>query len=76
MTQVHDVWIEEVVRGNMIGVILCDQSAAFDLCDHHLLIEKFKLLGVKDREVGWLTSYLSERKQSCKFDGNLSHYPK
>ena len=33
LTQLYDTWVEEVEQGNMVGVLLCDQSAAFDLCD-------------------------------------------
>ena len=36
-------WVEEVEDGKMVGVLLCDQSAAFDLCDHYLLVEKLRL---------------------------------
>ena len=46
LTQLYDTWLEEVEKGNMVGVLLCDQSAAFDLCDHHLLTYKVKLMGL------------------------------
>ena len=55
LTQLYDQWVEEVEEGKMVGVLLCDQSAAFDLCDHHLLIEKLKLMGVADNEAAWLS---------------------
>ena len=58
--------------GNMVGVLLCDQSAAFDLCDHYLLTEKLRLMGVDDSAVKWFSHYLLDRKQSCFVDGNLS----
>ena len=35
--------------GNIIGVTMYDQSAAFDVCDHYLLIEKLRLLGLENR---------------------------
>ena len=72
LTQLYDTWAEEVEQGNMVGVLLCDQSAAFDLCDHNLLTEKLKLLGVEDSSAEWFCSYLSGRKQSCMVDGQLS----
>ena len=59
-------------EGKMVGVLICDQSAAFDLCDHYLLVEKLKLMGVEDEAAGWIWSYLSGRKQSCFVDGQLS----
>ena len=56
----------------MVGVLICDQSAAFDLCDHYLLVEKLKLMGVGGKEAAWMLSYLTDRKQSCFVDGQLS----
>ena len=56
----------------MVGVLPCDQSAAFYLCDHGILIEKLKLLGLEEQATTWVKSYLSGRKQSCFIDGELS----
>ena len=72
LTQLYDNWVEEVEQGKMVGVLLCDQSAAFDLCDHYLLIEKLRLMGVQEVAVNWFRSYLSRRKQSCIVDGHMS----
>ena len=55
-----------------MGVLICDQSAAFDVCDHHLLLEKLKLLGLEEKAASWVKSYLSNRKQSCFVDGYMS----
>ena len=66
LSQLYDTWIEEVEQGSMVGVLLCDQSAAFDLCDHYLLVEKLKLMGVDNSAAAWFSSYLSGRKQSCR----------
>ena len=62
--------LEDVYDGKIVGVFLCDQSAAFDICDHYLLIEKMKLMGVED--TAWFWSYLSGRMQSCSIDGQVS----
>ena len=73
LTQLYDNWVEEVEQGKMVGVLLCDQSAAFDLCDHFLLIEKLKLMGVQEVAIDWFRSYLSKRKQSCMVVGTCHH---
>ena len=31
LIQLYDKWAEDVEDGKMVGVLLCDQSAAFDL---------------------------------------------
>ena len=72
LAQLYDTWLEEVDEGKMVGVLLCDQSAAFDLCDHFLLIEKMKLMGVDEDTAVWFWSYLSGRRQSCAVDGQVS----
>ena len=72
LIQMYDKWVEEVEEGKLVGVLICDQSAAFDLCDHHLLIEKLRLMGVEEHSLFWIKSYLSNRMQSCLVDGELS----
>ena len=44
LIQLYDKWAEEIEEEKMVGVLVCDQSAAFDLCDHYLLVEKLKLI--------------------------------
>ena len=72
LIQLYDRWVEEVEDDKMVGVLLCDQSAAFDLCDHNILVQKLRLMGVEDSAAAWILSYLSDRKQSCFIDGHLS----
>ena len=72
LIQLYDRWVEEVEDDKMVGVLLCDQSAAFDLCDHTILVQKLRLMGVEDSAAAWILSYLSDRKQSCFVDGHLS----
>lgn len=72
LIQLYDGWVEAVEEGKMVGVLLCDQSAAFDICDHAILVEKLKLMGVENSAAAWIWSYLSDRQQSCFVDGHLS----
>ena len=48
LLQLYDRWVEEVEEGKMVGVLFCDQSAAFDLCDHNILAEKMKLMRLEE----------------------------
>ena len=72
LLQLYDRWIEELEAGNMAGVLICDQSAAFDLCDHNILLNKLGLMGVDEDSLNWVKSYLHGRSQSCFIDGELS----
>ena len=39
LLQLYDRWVEELEEDNMVGVLFCDQSAAFDLCAHTILLD-------------------------------------
>ena len=56
-------------EGKIVGKLMIDQSAAFNLCDHILLVKKMKLLGVVKNVACWMESYLSKRSL---VDGYLS----
>ena len=64
LLQLYDKWVEEVEEDKMVGVLFCDQSAAFDLCDHTILVQKLRLMGLEEGALCWVRSYLSNRKQS------------
>ena len=72
LIQLYDQWVEEVEAGQMVGVMMIDLSAAFDMVDHYLLLDKLALFGM-DAEVNqWLGSYLTGISQSALVDGCLS----
>ena len=50
LLQMYDTWLNEVEEDNMVGVMMIDLSAAFDMVDHPLLLEKLKLHGL-DRKI-------------------------
>ena len=72
LIQMYDSWAEEVDKGNMVGVMMVDLSAAFDMVDYKLLLQKLELFGLDGKSVNWMSSYLVGRKQSVMVDGCLS----
>ena len=54
------------------GAMMLDLSAAFDMVDHGILMEKLKLLGLESKAVMWMKSYLTGRSQNVCIDGCLS----
>ena len=72
LVQMYDQWVEEVEAGMMVGVMMIDLSAAFDMVDHSLLLQKLELFGLDDGSLSWIASYLSNRYQSVCVDGCLS----
>ena len=59
----HDLWIKEAKETKLTAALLLDLSAAFDVVDHHVLLEKLKLYKFSEKSIAWLKSYLENRKQ-------------
>ena len=72
--QMYDRWVSGAKQGKLNGVILLDLSAAFDLVDSKILIEKLKIYGMDKEFAGWVTSYLTNRKQAVWIDHLFSDW--
>ena len=72
MLQMHSTWLDALEKGDMAGVCMIDMSAAFDVVDIELLLEKLKLYGLDRNAVQWVWSYLTYRSQSVYIEGNMS----
>ena len=57
------------------GVTIINLKKAFDTVDHDTLIAKLRFYGVEGVELDWFISYLSNRKQCCKVNGDVSEIP-
>ena len=72
IAQMYDQWVEEMEEGMLVGVMMVDLSAAFDMVEIPILKEKLKLFGLDEHAVAWMQSYLTGRKQSVVVDGKMS----
>ena len=72
LLKIIDTWIDAMNRGDLNGVIFIDLRKAFDLVNHDLLLQKLQLYHCNDRSLAWFKSYLSDRKQCVRFNGQLS----
>ena len=52
--------------------IFIDLSKEFDVVDHSILLKKLKLYGITEKNLSWLESYLSNRKQHILHMGENS----
>ena len=73
LIQMYDTWVKSVDEGELSGVCLLDMSAAFDIVDHDLLLQKLSLYGFEDSALAWIRSYLSDRRQCVSIDSSLSN---
>ena len=72
LIQLYDTWVEALDQGKYTGTCFLDLSAAFDIVDHSLLIEKLKLYGFTPGALGWVESYLKGRFQAVYIESFLS----
>ena len=74
LLQMYDRWVRAVSDGQLSGVVLLDLSAAFDLVDPDLLLQKLKVYGFDDDILLWVESYLTDRFQAVWIDHAMSDF--
>ena len=66
--------MEHLEHGECPAGVFCDLSRAFDCVNHRLLLNKMEAYGVRGSALGWLESFLTNRRQyvsvSYKDPGN------
>ena len=67
-----DNWVEAFDSKDISAVLMLDMSAAFDLVDHQLLVQKLESYGFEESSLDWFRSYLSLKTQQVYVDGALS----
>ena len=72
MLQMYTTWLEALEQGDMAAVCMIDMSAAFDVVDTDLLLEKLKLYGFDGNAVQWIWTYLSYKSQAVYIEGTMS----
>jgi hypothetical protein len=72
MLQMYTTWLDAIEQGDLAGVCLIDMSAAFDMVDSELLLEKLKLYGFDRNFIQRIWSYLTYRSQAVCIEGSLS----
>ena len=67
-----ETWLEAFDENKISAAVMLDLSAAFDVVDTQILLDKLRLYGFEDNSVDWLQSYLTSRRQQVYVDGALS----
>ena len=62
LAQMTDDWLKSIDDRKLVGAVLLDFSAAFDVIDHELLLGKLKYYGFKSAALSWMESYLFVKK--------------
>ena len=74
LLQMYDKWVRAAAAGQLSGVVLLDLSAAFDLVDPDLLLQKLRAYGFDEDSLQWVHSYLTDRHQAVWIDHALSDF--
>ena len=64
-----DEWYKRLDTGHYLGSVFIDLKKAFDTVDHEILCKKLMHYGIRNRELTWFESYLSNRKHFCQVGG-------
>ena len=65
-------WLKNINNGLINAVCALDLSKGFDSLSHNILLYKLAKYGIQDKALNWFRSYLQNRKQHVKCNGNLS----
>ena len=66
----HDIFLENMAKGNNIDITYLDFSKVFDLVDHSLLLRNMKEKGVRGKLLIWMRNFLLNRKQQVRVGKN------
>ena len=69
LLSIYQNLIDNAEEGDMSALIALDQSAAYDIVDHPLLLQKLKLIGMGPDTLAWMVSFLEGRSQVVEIEG-------
>ena len=72
VAHLYDLWLEAAEKQELSAALLLDLSAAFDLVDHSILLQKLKLYNLSDSSLKFMESYLSNRNQIVQVETKQS----
>ena len=74
LLQMYNKWVQAASDSQLSGVVLLDLSAAFDLVDPELLLQKLRVYGFDNDIMSWVESYLTNRFQAVWIDHAMSDF--
>ena len=72
LLRVHHDITSTLDKGSTVALVMLDQSAAFDVIDHDILLQRLEFVfGISGRGLKWFGSYLQDRSR-CVCVGKMS----
>ena len=72
LIQLNEMFLEAAEQKKLSAALLLDQSAAYDLLDHKILLNKLALYNFDEQSIQWFSSYLRGRSQSVQIEAKQS----
>ena len=72
LIQIYDTFLNATQSKKITAALLLDQSAAYDLLDHSILLRKLSAYNFDENAINWFHSYLSGRSQSVQIETKQS----
>ena len=76
LIQLYDLWLTAADKKELSAALLLDLSAAFDIVDHKIFLDKLRCYNFSEDTVSWFKSYLESRSQivqvQTKFSDNVN----
>ena len=61
-------------NGDNVEICYLDFAKAYDKLDHRIMITKLSKMGIKGKNLGWITNWLTPRKQRVRINSSLSSW--
>lgn len=61
-----------ITEKQVVSAVMLDFTAAFDIIDHKILVEKLNCYGFSLSALLWMESYLNYRSHAVFFNGSFS----
>ena len=65
-------WYQNIDNSKLIWLVLINMKKEFDTVNTNVLLEKLSRYGIRNVEQRWFASYLTNRRQSSRVNGNVS----
>ena len=72
LLQLYDMWLSAAENKELSAALLLDLSAAFDIVDHDIFLNKLKAYKFSESSINWFKSYLEDRVQVVQVETKFS----
>ena len=72
LAHLYDLWVMGAEDTEFTAALLLDLSAAFDVVDHQILLDKLELYKFSPSTINWFRTYLENRTQYVMVESRLS----